>query len=1472
MKAQGFIFRWLAVGATGLLLAVEAPGYGGGSMGGGGAVTPTNQWIAGGSDLWQSNADWSLGSLPVSTQQVIIANAGTKTITIDATTTAGFAGNLNMLGLSLSAPGGDVTTLWLNNSGLMTALSAGTFAIGQGGALQVSTGVVYVSNNFSINSGSAVFDTGSARATYIFVGETGAGGSLVASNGSQLNANLYLGSQAAAVNNSVLIRGSNTVWSGGTTQVGAQGGFNRLTIGGGGKLLDGNGYVGLASSASNNTVLVTDAGSVWSNSSDMYMGSSGAGNQLLISTGANVFANNAYLGYSGNNNTAQVAGAGALWSMQGEVKVGAASAGNLLAVSGGGQLVSGNGYLGYYAGGSNNLALVSDAASSWNYSGSLTVGYYGSGNQLVVSNGAQATGYGGVIGLDANANNNSALVSGGGSAWTNLGDVYVGNGVGNQLTVANGGKMFVSGSTYVGALTSASNNVVQVGGAQAVLVSQLNFYVGEFGSGNQLLVGAGGCVSNNYGFIGYASGANNNSALISGSHALWQNLGDLNIGNGGTGNQLTIGNGGRVLNNNGYVGSLDSNAVYVTGVNSFWGNQANVYVGNSGTGNQLLMDSGAQVNVGGHLYVGNFGAGSVLGIADATLMVSSNSYIGWDTSAVSNRVWVSGGSTMWNTLELRLGYLSAGNQLTVSNGATVQSTAGYVGNGWQAHDNVALVTGANSAWQNSGDFFVGNNGSSNQLVVAAGGSVGSANSYLGYNPGANFNTALVTGSNSSWNTGGNLVIGYYGTNNQLTIAAGASVNSVNAYLGFKNLANNNTVLVTDNGSVWNNNDSLQIGYNGWGALLTVSNGGTVSSGRLVVGSNGVGGVVVDGGQLVATAAPSIIGDSGNGSLTVHAGLARFAALALGNQGIGGLAQDGGTVDVLGPLTFADGVAGYGMASLTGGQLLATNGLTTLGRLGWTVMNVDGGLLRAQDVRVGASSSGSSGFGSFLNINSGSCFVAGTLDAGHDSAGLGTIKLNGGALVAANEIIGNSGTGWFTQGDALLGGNGLNSVGSLVVGANAASSGNYTLNAGTLSATSETVGDSGTGWFQQTGGTNTVNNLTLGASAGGAGIYLLSGGALVASNEFIGGSGVGQFSQSGGTNTIWGTLNIGSGAGGFGYYELDSGKISAGNINIQANGVLTNLGGNVDCVVLNLGTFVHAGGDFNAQLINQGTFLMTTNFAPSEGVVNYTSMTIPTNLTLSANGAGFDNKGVLALAGGTLAGSGALVNTGTVSGFGAINNQIGNAGTLEATNGTLTLSGALANRLGGVLKADGGSTLKITTGLASNAGWINLNGGTLDNSGHGLTNANTIAGNGTILADVVNDATLAPGHSPGLLVINGGLELRSSSLVTMELAGNTTNLYDRILVSGNLQLGGALQVLTLNGFAPAAGDSFELFDFGAVSGSFSSTDLPTLGAGLTWDASQLDNNGLLSVVAIPEPVTLGMFLLTFGLLYQWRKRR
>ncbi|MGN6366959.1 MAG: hypothetical protein ACTHN5_01735 [Phycisphaerae bacterium] len=173
------------------------------------------------------------------------------------------------------------------------------------------------------------------------------------------------------------------------------------------------------------------------------------------------------------------------------------------------------------------------------------------------------------------------------------------------------------------------------------------------------------------------------------------------------------------------------------------------------------------------------------------------------------------------------------------------------------------------------------------------------------------------------------------------------------------------------------------------------------------------------------------------------------------------------------------------------------------------------------------------------------------------------------------MIGNSGNGSLTQG-----GTATNSAVTLILGANAGSSGTYTLNGGNLTASTETVGATGSGVFVQNGGTNKVSNLTL-----GHGSYALNGGTVTAqtinyganSSLSINGGNLsfGQFVQTGGSLTAGQPGELPDpfvlGTGGVGMnFALEGGTFASPTITLNSGAALNlNLGGTLVSSTINV---------------------------------------------------------------------------------------------------------------------------------------------------------------------------------------------------------------------------------------------------------------------------------------------------------------
>src|SRR5262249_42603748 len=88
---------------------------------------------------------------------------------------------------------------------------------------------------------------------------------------------------------------------------------------------------------------------------------------------------------------------------------------------------------------------------------------------------------------------------------------------------------------------------------------------------------------------------------------------------------------------------------------------------------------------------------------------------------------------------------------------------------------------------------------------------------------------------------------------------------------------------------------------------------------------------------------------------------------------------------------------------------------------------------------------------------------------------------------------------------------------------------------------------------------------------------------------------------------------------------------------------------------------------------------------------------------------------------------------------------------------------------------------------------------------------------------------------------------STAQLMLALGGTTRgDQYDAIESSGSLSLGGTLVVSLINGFVPAAGNSFDILDWGTLNGTFANGQLPALLGGLKWNTTQPYTTGTLSI--------------------------
>ncbi|EJU11758.1 outer membrane autotransporter barrel [Sphingomonas sp. LH128] len=190
------------------------------------------------------------------------------------------------------------------------------------------------------------------------------------------------------------------------------------------------------------------------------------------------------------------------------------------------------------------------------------------------------------------------------------------------------------------------------------------------------------------------------------------------------------------------------------------------------------------------------------------------------------------------------------------------------------------------------------------------------------------------------------------------------------------------------------------------------------------------------------------------------------------------------------------------------------------------------------------------------------------------------------------------------------------------------------------------------------------------------------------------------------------------------------------------------------------------------------------------------------------------------------------------------------GTIDSNGFDVGLTGGLTG-VGGMTKTGAGA-LTLSSAISTlNEGFVVDGGALLVNSALSAASVTVndgarLGGSGTIVADVTvnSGGTLAPGNSPGTLVVAAGdVTLADDATFEVEIDGRTYNAaggagtYDRLaLTTGATFQPNGILAPTLRGitggnntFTPVVGDTFVIVDGGAVgSGAFDSVVQPSSG--------------------------------------------
>ncbi len=231
--------------------------------------------------------------------------------------------------------------------------------------------------------------------------------------------------------------------------------------------------------------------------------------------------------------------------------------------------------------------------------------------------------------------------------------------------------------------------------------------------------------------------------------------------------------------------------------------------------------------------------------------------------------------------------------------------------------------------------------------------------------------------------------------------------------------------------------------------------------------------------------------------------------------------------------------------------------------------------------------------------------------------------------------------------------------------------------------------------------------------------------------------------------------------------------------------------------------------------------------------------------LTFNQAGHSNAGLVEVIGGSVEFVGSLNNaasTGLIIGRDATMRFTGgltNNGALAVSFGTSDIHGPITNSATGSIVISGNANVTFYDDVA-NSGAINAANGTTAVFFGALT-GNGVGGSGTVFLE----GDTRPGFSPGVMSFGGDVHMGFFHNLTAELGGLTPGSgFDQLAVSGDVSLGGTLDITGFGGFIPQPGMAFDIITFGGnLAGVFSnvvnSTGLAGLILNVTSDADSVN---------------------------------
>lgn len=296
------------------------------------------------------------------------------------------------------------------------------------------------------------------------------------------------------------------------------------------------------------------------------------------------------------------------------------------------------------------------------------------------------------------------------------------------------------------------------------------------------------------------------------------------------------------------------------------------------------------------------------------------------------------------------------------------------------------------------------------------------------------------------------------------------------------------------------------------------------------------------------------------------------------------------------------------------------------------------------------------------------------------------------------------------------------------------------------------------------------------------------------------------------------------------------------------------------------------GDGTLSILDGGTVISSgsNSASNSSGVIGGRQTGVGL-ATVSGNGSTWENRnGTLVVGffgqgelqvqqGGAVTSSNGYVgrepgSSGTISILGngsnwSVVNTLSIAGTDSAAGG----AGSLIASEGGLV--DVGSKLQMWSSgtiATANGGKINIGGGNTVDDSVRIGGGGTLRGGGLIDSTVINDG--------GVILADSVLEI-SSDYIHNQASTLEVQLFNpglgqnmsKLDVAGNLNLQGGSLLVTSIGTPAQKGQSFDILDFGTLTGTFDSIDLP--GEESSWDTSQLLSDGIITFLDPPPLETV-----------------